>query len=355
MTNEIPRDLRLIAAENSLEGDKAAFARCKELSKSLNQLHEHYVKEMLDIVGSKADEYLQFKQKLRDHAREMRSLYTPTPEGEKMKDTFKRKSLAEAREFIKTLGINLGDLISIRKNYQTQIRLTDEKQMNITDTPYVEVTSIEYPKRAESPWIWRNPPYDETYGFQFSDRIGGESTVSHYENSLTGEISCTSDMRNYDADDDDYCFTTATSSILVWYQMPVTGLIETWADLQAIDTYYGGWLHDQFGSSSAGVEQLSRAYLHVVYPSEGRDRYGTLLDYRRFDTEGSWSGNVTEPGSHLYPHLFSMDVYPAGQWVLMRLGVTDFHHVRVNDMSFWSNMVNRWFVRDIPIRSTGVG
>jgi hypothetical protein len=355
MTNEIPRDLRLIAAENSLNGDKAAFARCKELSNSLNQLREQYVKEILAMIGSKADEYLKFKLKLRDRARDMRSLYTPTPEGEKMKDAFKRKSLAEAREFIKTLGINLDGLISIRKNYQTQARLADEKHMNITDDPYVEVTSIEYPKRAESPWIWRDPPYDDIYGFQFSDRIGGESTVSHYENALTGEISCTSHMGNFDADDEDYCFTTAISSILFWYQMPVTGLIETWADLQSVETYYSGWLHDQFGFSSAGVEQLSRAFLQVVYPSEGNNRYGTLLDYRRTNSEGSWSGNVTGPGSHLYPHLFSTDVYPAGQWVLMRVGVTDFHHVRVNDMSFGSSMVSRWFVRDIPIRSTGVG
>jgi hypothetical protein len=355
MNKEVPRELRLSGAESSLEGDKSSFARCKELSDNLHQMRDESMKAMLDLLGSKSNEYFEFQRKLRERSSEIRSLFTPTPDGEKMRDAFKRKSLAETREFIKTLKINPSDIKLIQKNYQTQARLIAEKEMDIADSPYVDTTTTNFPKRSNNPWTWMIPPYFGTYGFQYSDRSGGGGvTVSHYENAVTGELNCTSYMGDNDAGDYDYYFATARSTILVWYRMPVTGLVETWADLQSIDTYYNGWLHDEWGFSNAGVQQLSRAYLQVVYPSEGRERFGTLLDYRRGESEGSWSGNVTWPGSHLYPHLFSIDVYPAGQWVLMRIGVTDFHNVWIDDMAFGSGMVNRWFIRDIPIRSTGV-
>ena len=355
MVSKVPRDLRLLAAESSLDGDKAAFARCKELSINLHKLREQCETELLSLLGSKANEYLQFQRKLRDYSQDMRSLYTPTPIGEKMKDTFRKKSLAEAREFIRALGVNTNDIKTIKKRYQEQARVIAEKEMDITDSPYVEVSSTEFPKRTNNPWTWRDPPFDGIYGFQYSYYSGdsGGATSSHYENSVTGELSCSSDTREYDAGNSDYSLATAISTVLVWYQMPATGLIETWADLQSIDTYYGGSVRDEWGVSRVSVQQLSRAYLQVVYPSEGRERWGTLLDYQLIDNEGQWWANVTPPGSHLYPHLFSLDVYPAGQWVLMRIGICDFNYVTVDDMNFWSTMVNRWLLRDIPIRSTG--
>ena len=58
----------------------------------------------------------------------MRPLFIATPEGRRIKSQFQKTTLAEADEFIKSLGINPNDVKSILKKYQEESRSVIEKK-----------------------------------------------------------------------------------------------------------------------------------------------------------------------------------------------------------------------------------
>src|SRR5688572_14949487 len=103
---KVPPDPLLAATESSVEKNKAVLASNKELSNALNEIRENYIKELHDLLGSKVNEYLAFRQKIRERIRDIRSVYRPTPEGEKIRSESERRLSAEAREFVNSLGVD---------------------------------------------------------------------------------------------------------------------------------------------------------------------------------------------------------------------------------------------------------
>jgi hypothetical protein len=66
----VPRNFHFDAAENSIKNSKALLASNKELSNILDQIREKCLKEIHDLLGSKVNEYLAFRQKIRDRTSE---------------------------------------------------------------------------------------------------------------------------------------------------------------------------------------------------------------------------------------------------------------------------------------------
>lgn len=356
---DVSRNLRFEAAESAIVEAKSVLAVRKELSKTLDALHQSCLKEINELMGSKVNEYLAFRQKVRDRTQEIRSLYTPTREGEKMRIGFKKRTIGESRQFVNDLGIDAVGIRNIRKKYAAEAKSATNKALNLEPAPYVEVTSLDLPKQADTSWTYFLPPYDGSWGDQDSYYTTGYGAWgSHAESPLTAEIGCSTIINIRDTSNWDWGYANALSAVSIWYQMPKTGLIEAWVWLQSIETTYDGSLDDEFWSSNGEIWQISRAYLEVIQPigPYPRRRYGTLLDYNREDDGegGSWSGNVTWPGSSLYAHLYSTSSYAAGQLVMLNIGIHDHHECSLDDMSCTSRMTNRWFVKQIALRSTGV-
>ena len=148
----------------------------------------------------------------------------------------------------------------------------------------------------------------------------------------------------------------AWSDLWFSYQMPtsVSGLVEVVAYLQSIETHFVGDIKDEYGFSEAESKARSSIYLVEVVP-EGQlpePRYATVLDIQKTSNGDpmSWSGDVVSPGNYLYPRLYSMHPYAAGQLVTLKLGVHDWHYGEVNDMDIYSSITNRWFVSKLAVR-----
>lgn len=358
----VPSDVQFAAYEASIKRDKSILARNKELSNTLHQIRGNYMKEVRDILGSKFNEYKVLRQKISDRAISIRPLLIPTPEGEKVRTEFQRISSSETRKFIASLGNDFQNVKNIQKKYRAQATRAVENAMNIIDpVPYVDVHSTDLENVTDNPWTYRTPPYDGSSGYDLKEYDGFEGrsdelVVSHFESASTAEIGCKSfiGIEYAFSEEDSYCHTTAGSDVWISFLMPITGLIEIYVDLQSIETTYHGSIYDGFGFSDIDMYQKSKVYLEDVQP-EGQTperRYETLLDYRR-DDEGSWSGDVAWPGDYLYPHLYSMHSYAAGQLVTLKIGVEDEHYVDMNDMSCYSYLTNRWFVSKVALRSSG--
>lgn len=349
-----PRDLQFSPIESSIEKYKAFLESNKDLSNALNEIRENCRKEVHDLLGSKVNEYLTFRQKIRDRGRDIHSVYRPTPEGEKIRSESMRKLSAEACEFINNLGVDSNNVKNVQKKYLAQSQSAIEKTMKIIAAPDAPGTSTEISKLTDSSaWTMKKPPYDSSWGSEFREGFGGTRYMSHHENKLTGEIKCESMMEEYDVDIfGGWSRTDCYSEILIWYQMPADGLIEAWFSLLCLDTPYSGWIGDEVGLSDAYIEQRSACYLGISQPQSGERVFGDYLYSTRF-TDGwdlSWSGNVAQPGERKYFQLlYTPRRFAAGEWVLVAIGIHDLHYVRPANMSYDLIMRNHWIVEEVGL------
>jgi hypothetical protein len=210
----------------------------------------------------------------------------------------------------------------------------------------------EEPKPTNNPWTWIFPPFAHQWvNLVVSDGSRGQRYRTFNTSATTGEIALWNRMNLSGADDSDWSQIDIMGEVGFWFQMPAAGLVEVWIRYQDINTDYTGNLQDESGCSDANLQQLSRAYLWTAGSTE---RYSTIVDYRRGESEGSWAvGGPSMPGDIISKHLFSNQSYATNEWVYVSVGIRDMNYFWVDDMSCRSDMMSRWFVNHVAIRSTG--
>jgi hypothetical protein len=356
----LPRDIQFASLESSVERDKMILAANKELLYKLDEISENCRKELRAILGTKYDEYRSLHRKIRERALELRHLFKPTPEGEKTKREFDRTAFDEKQKFISSLGKDFVTAKNAQKKFKTLADELVDKILNTSPSPYVDVDGPVLDD-TESPWTYRRPPYYDSSGLLARIRQGTiqYAEESHYENAMTGEIGSRALMNLYKEEEGSVCMSYVRSDISVLYQLPVTGLVEVYAYLQCIDSFYNTYIFDEIGFSELTLHQRSRAYLEEAYPlSNGQPnerRYATLLEIDRDDDDDDeyTSGEMAVPGGYLYPHLLSIHPYATGELVIMKAGVENYQYVKVNDYTCQGILNSKWFVSQVALRSTG--
>jgi hypothetical protein len=357
----MPLELQHTGLQYSIDQAKANFDRNKELSKILEKIQEKCSTEINGLLGSKAKEYMEFREKSRKAAKTIQPLFTATPEGRKIKKQFQKTSLSEANEFIKGLGINPKDIKLILSKYQEESKSVIENTRAVAGSLEFDTGTIPpdvVNPNPGSPWQSFRPPYHYSDGEPYASHSGSASNfeprVIHYENHLTGEISCHS--QNFIHNGGDYAteVTAVTSFILVYYQMPASGRLSIWTQLQCVESSYLGLLTNYIGSSDAAISQSSSYYMSLVEPLVEplgiKEAYFQLLSYGRYtDDDAEWSGNMAMPGEYKTFNLISDVSYPVGQWILIKTGLFDYQDAVVNDMGFVGEIKNRWMTNGIFI------
>lgn len=359
LDDDVPVKERLAASEHSIEGDKEILQINKELVDAFAQIRAAFKDELSTYIDSKnIDGYSDFRKKIKDRLTDAASLFPQSREGEKLKLEFKQKTLADVQQFLKVSGIEAKRVKGLQKKYISQLESTINRVLEIEDEKemaQVHTDTSNLPGPTSNPWTWYNPPYAGHWSDWWWERTRGSSWANSSANRVTGEIDCWSGLSLGGADDNDYSWANSRSEVRFWFRMPAAGMLEVWGYFQAIQAEFSGCLSDEWGISNASIQQLSRPYLRIISPAGAAWRYGLLLDYRRGESEGCWSGKINgaNPGDFRYPHLFSTLSYSAGQWVLAAIGVHDYNYLWVNDMSCSANLYSRWFVKNIAVRSTG--
>jgi hypothetical protein len=356
----LPRDIQFASYESSIERDKMVLAANKELLHKLDEVSENCRKELRAILGTKYDEYRSLRQKIRERALELHHLVKPTPEGEKIKREFDRTASAEMQKFISNLGKDFVTAKNVQKKFKTLADELVDKVLNTSSSPYVDVDAPALDD-TQGPWTYRRPPYYDSSGLLARIRHGTlwYANESHYENATTGEIGSRALMQLRHEEEGSICSSYVRSDISVLYQLPVTGLVEVYAYLQCIDSFYNTFIMDEFGFSELRLYQRSRAYLEEAYPlSNGQPnlrRYATLLEINRNENDDDeyTSGEMAMPGGYLYPHLLSIHPYATGELVIMKVGVESYQYVKVNDYTCQGILNSKWFVSQVALRSTG--
>lgn len=349
-----PDEVLVSAVDDHAAREKQVVTVRTKLSTQLGELQAGCKKDLRSVISpEQADNYEKFHARTKQRIVDLTSVTQQTTESLNLEDKMRRQIAGEARRFTAQLGVDATKISQVQKRYLAAARTAVEDATNSHDVaPYVAVSADEVPTVEHNPWQWRNAPFSGQWGSQASFGTRGTRWVWHHENRLSGELGCWSSMNISGADDSDTTYTDAYSELQFWFQMPAAGLVEVWLYLQAIDTPFGGCLYDEWGFSDANIQELSRPYLWVLSPF-GSPRYGTLLDYRRGEVEGCWSGSIATAGAYRYAHLFSFDSYAAGQWVNCGVGIHDFDYFWVNDMTCHTHTTGRWFLKNVAVRSTG--
>jgi hypothetical protein len=164
----IPRDLKFAGYENSIGRQKSILAKGKRLSDTLKQLRENYIKEVDNILGSRHKEYLKLRQKLREQTLDMQALFSSTPEGEKIKNQFKKMRSAKVRDFITHLGDDFTEVKNVQKAYGAQVSSAVQEAMEETRGPLADTNAPPFDDNPINPWVYRYPPYIEASGSQIN-------------------------------------------------------------------------------------------------------------------------------------------------------------------------------------------
>ncbi|HEY7079673.1 MAG TPA: hypothetical protein VH500_08230 [Nitrososphaeraceae archaeon] len=350
----IPRKLRHAAIQNCLDHNRSNFEKNKDLSNLLEQIGEKCEREIYGVLGSKAKEYMAFREKRKEIARKMLPMFTATPDGRRIKSEFLKMMLVEANKFVNSNGINPDDVKSIVRKYQEESRSVIDKirnQERILDIDHIPSDTLT--TEPVSQWTYLYPPYYYSYGDRYEDDSGEGiflKKVEHFENYMTGDISCESRVAIYDPDGDASCSTEATSAQLINFQMPSSGRLDVWAYLECVNSSYSGSVTDWgFFWSDANISQLSRFFIAIGGGPDLDYKNFNLLFYQSGEKDDDWSGIIAQPGEYQYCHFISNFDLSAGDWVLMRVGITDLQDAVVDDVGPVLELVNSWILRKVAI------
>jgi hypothetical protein len=356
-----PLKLQHAAIQHSIDQTRVNLDKNKELSNLLKEVRKKCTKEINALLGSKAKEYREFLEKRRENARTMQPLFTATPEGRKAKSQFQKTRLDEENEFMKSLGINVNDFKLILSKYQEESKSIIEKTRTVEGSLKLEVGSIPeevvHPDPG-SPWHSIHPPYFYSHGDVYILWDSGLSVGptrhyarpegSHYENNLTGEISCNNSNVILYSFDHETQLVQASSIILIYFQMPASGRLNIWSQWQCVESSYGGSLFNESGSSDATTMQSSSLFMMVGEQLGIEEAYFQLLDDQRHTSDNvEWSGNMVMPGEYRTFNLATDLSYSAGQGILLRAGIFNFDNVVLGNMTYHGRIKNSWILHGV--------
>lgn len=353
---DVPLDVQQQAPGISLELQQEELKEAQYLASTLQRLSAEYQKELRSIVGDEnLERYYEFRVPLRQRVRDLIAKAEPTVVGEREIQEARILSGLESRKFLKEIGFDMARASTLRGEYHTRIQKALSEARGRPEEPNYLVLPEMVPKDIHNPWVTYEPPYPGSawaYSWARSDEPWNPN-FARYLDPVAGELGTYTHTHVSGADDSDYAYVLYRTAMRFWYQLPVTGLIEVWMQMQCIDTPYAGWLNDEWGWSDSACDQESHARLRVIVPGPGAPRKATILDYRRTGTDANWSNDVAPAGAYRWAQIFSTDTYPAGTWLLLEVGTEEWNHFSSNDVSIHSTMTQRWFLKRVYVRSTG--
>lgn len=353
---DVPLDVQEKATELYLESNHQVFQREQSLKGEVEKLNRAYQTKLHKLIGRKnLERYLKFCQNQRETMKTAVSKQKPTFSGEQELQAVCRRAKAKSRRFLQDIRFDMTRASQMRNAHKQRLSQVIERHRGKPDDSNYLVLPKNVPENIYNPWAVYSPPY-AGWAWMNSWWRTDEPDNPHFEiylDVVTGSIGSKVHINVHGADDNDNCAALQKTGLNFWYQIPVTGLLEVWVKIQAIDTDYTGRFTDEWGWSDATCDQDSSIFLQVKSPAISAPRYSTVLDYRRTGTTAQWVNSVAAAGNERWAHLFSTESYAAGTWLLVEVGTQENNYFYSNDVTVRSTIKMHWFLKNVFIRSSG--
>ncbi len=318
-----------------------------------------YQKEVQTLFGEK--KYTNYREQIRDRIARYWAAADGLPrdnEGRVQMKANRKQMSSEINQIQKTYGIDEEKLAFLQQSRdQALTKLSPIRDTNGGSPSHLIPTSqIPHDLRAgrTNPWVSITPPYSgSSWQYGWSRRGGMDPRLSGVANATTGEVGSHQRVWDSDASDNSFMHIDYRNRVGVFFQIPVTGLVEAYIELQNIGSYHQVIHDDEFGWSSGTARVGSRITMQVVSPSESSESSAVAFEVRRSGTDFSDWGNGYTLGNSYWAHLFSNQLYTAGQMLYLLVGSYEYLHETVNDVSYNDQVTYRWFIPRIWLRSSG--
>jgi hypothetical protein len=208
---------------------------------------------------------------------------------------------------------------------------------------------------ADDPHAWRTfrAPYGGWQTGHSTFSSGGSFAVNftHHLDTNAGLVGNTITLTNTDASDFDNGWAVLDTQVKVWFQAPVTGVVETFIEARAGRGLHSVQVTDEFGTSDSSTTQQNWHMAHVLHPNVSQPSFGF---FSRFNLATDNNANVQREyirqGQVYTSRLFSDGPIPQGQWVEIRVGTRSQDGSITNDMEIRSLSEFRWFLQAVSVR-----
>ena len=132
---------------------------------------------------------------------------------------------------------------------------------------------------GNSSWVAYTPPYDGhfwSYNWERSDEPD-DPVLKRYLDQNNGRIGSSISTRLKGADNDDFLNAEYYTALKIWHQVPVTGKLVVYLALRFSESTYSGSVVDEFGFSSATLNQWAKPQLRVLDPDGNWDIQTTSM------------------------------------------------------------------------------
>ena len=332
--------------------EKERIAAMAKLRDALKQLREEYRRDFAAALGTKAiTVYKQAKAKASQRRDTIRVLgdHAGTPADRK---EMNRAIVTEFEAALSQQKIDTAQIKRIQEAYKERAiavvrdlvkRPESAEKLNVL-TAVVMMPLVSTTQQFVAPFAGQG-------GSTHTEFEAGSCYSYHHENYLTGALETYTNLKNDDADDSDSSTATASAEVRIWFRMPFAAKVELTAYLKALQTSYGGWMEDEWGISNAQLAQYSHLFARIQDSSgAGISKYKALVSYTRGEEEGSWTHEAAGYGAILPLQLTSSQLYPAGEWLLCSIGLSDYNHFWLNDESCRSYIQNKLVLQQVTMK-----
>lgn len=360
--NDVPFETRQAAIEERIAAEQASVKRAGEDAKNLALASQEYRDDLVKLLGH--DKYAQLRAYVHEQKRYARKFLLP-PRGPEMSkeevDRFRGERREESLAFLNQLGIAPSKLQSLSQRVGTRIKqlgpshpVRDGKRVMLqlpSDVPQ------EIRAGKTNPWTYFAPPYPGWAWSYTGFNAGFTFIPTLYLDPGIGLVGNINHLQDTDASDNDYGHMVYNTAIRIWYQMPTAGLIEAWIEGQVASAHHRVSLHDEFGWSDSDAWQHD--YLTFNATVGGSSSAVQMSEMSWFseegNTDGYWDNEYLTEGASYWANLVSdrSVIIPAGAWVLLEVGMTNFNATFANDVTVYSTMDFRWIIKQVIVHSTG--
>jgi hypothetical protein len=270
----------------------------------------------------------------------------------------RKKMCTEVRQLQEKFNIDKEKLSRIQQSRDSELKNLAPIRDAEGGMPAHLIPTSQVPKDIRiahtNPWVEISPPYPGwSWAYTWSRRGGMDPLLSRWMDSTTGEVGSHERVWDTDASDNSYVHIDYRNRVGVFFEMPVTGLVECYVELQNISSYHQVIHEDEFGFSSGTARVGSRITLQVVSPVASNETSAIAFEVWRSGRDFTdWDYGYTL-GSTYWAHLFSDRIYTTGQSLYILVGSYEYVNETVNDVSYNDQVTYCWFIKRIWLRSSG--
>lgn len=327
----------LIDRQRRIAGELAELAGVHEAEQC------EYAKQIKGLVGP--DVMTNNRGQYEDLKRQIAEIpfhHHPTSEGA-VEGTRQRKALAsQVHHLYHEIKLDTRQALGLRRDRKRRTMAAVDKFIHADEME--ERFADELPELPHNPWKKHTSPYDYDWKwFSGNGSIGGWDVDADADRK-TGMLNLDSSVwiMHPWADEEEWVTLVNMAEIGFWYQMEAPGRVQVVAELKRIKATYNGCVEDESGCSDGHVRQKAEAYL-ITYSSQlgwGTEVYTPVYDKRYADDRDHCWSHI-HPYSVIKKAITSVRSHAAGEWVLVVVGIRNFHHFDLDDMSGHGEMDTR--------------